>query len=789
MTKSNTIPKLNPNLWHLNNTGQLGGTPGIDINAIPAWQDYSGSGIKVAVLDTGVDTTHGDLRDNYLSDLDFDFLNNIEDGSYLTQPRYDAHGTFVSGLIAANGKGPGVVGVAYDAKFTSYANFNGKDTFKAFAKAADAGFDVMNNSWGSDIPFSLTFQNAPGLEAELEYAVANGRNGLGLNLVFAAGNGFSFNESFQELGFEWSREFGLADTNTDSLQNSRFTITVGAVDQDGTYRSPGEALGYTTPGASVLVSAPGTNVVSTDIQGAEGYNPNGDVYYSSGTSFASPIVSGVIALILEANPGLGYRDVKKILAYSARWNDQSEPDWMVNGATTHNGGGLLTNVNYGFGLVDATAAVRLAETWQTQSTLINETRVTGSPMTSVTAIPDESFIEFDFTLASGVDIESMELDFAIQHQELGDLIITLISPAGTESSLLYRLGDGRISEFLDAFHQRGEDAEPVELQHTFTSTQFMGESSGGVWTVRVEDAKKGDVGSVHWVGLKAYGARDEANETYIFTNDFGTVAAIDPSRQTVSNNAGSHTLNFAAVTDAIRLDLGDGSGLVAGSALTIAADTAISAVFTGDGSDLITLSEVGETVSTGRGSDTIVVTGTGVVDGGMGTDRVMLSAEREAYAIEAQDSALNLTMLQGGGTILARNVQYFDFADGADVLIAAVDGMQRQVASLYETLLGRAADFDGLVYWFDALASGVSAEAIASSFAQSDEFLRSDLMLPDSDFLQNLYRAVLNRDSDQEGFGYWAAQLDQGVSQSAIATSFALSQEAGGLTWDSIILV
>ena len=115
MTKTNEIPHLNPKLWHLNNTGQLGGTPGIDINVLPVWQDYRGTGIKVAVFDTGVDTTHGDLIGNYLPDLDFDFLNNTPDGSYLTQPVYDPHGTFVSGLIAANGQGPGVVGVAYDA--------------------------------------------------------------------------------------------------------------------------------------------------------------------------------------------------------------------------------------------------------------------------------------------------------------------------------------------------------------------------------------------------------------------------------------------------------------------------------------------------------------------------------------------------------------------------------------------------------------------------------------------------------------------------------------------------
>src|SRR5690606_37056929 len=126
-------------------------------------------------------------------------------------------------------------------------------------------------------------------------------------------------------------------------------------------------LGYTTPGAPVLVSAPGSDVVSTDFHDSDGYNPGELFAHQWGTSFAAPIVTGVVSLILQANPNLGYRDVQEILAYSARLNDLEDGSWQTNGAVDFNGGSLWTNYHYGFGFVDATAAVRLAETWRKQS--------------------------------------------------------------------------------------------------------------------------------------------------------------------------------------------------------------------------------------------------------------------------------------------------------------------------------------------------------------------------------------------------------------------------------------
>uniref|UniRef100_UPI002B41143D S8 family serine peptidase n=1 Tax=Photorhabdus africana TaxID=3097554 RepID=UPI002B41143D len=87
-----------------------------------------------------------------------------------------------------------------------------------------------------------------------------------------------------------------------------------------------------------------------------------------GTSFAAPIISGVVALMLEANPNLGYRDVQQILALSARKINDPSTAWSDNSSHSWNGGGMHTSNDYGFGQIDARAAVRLAESWMTQST-------------------------------------------------------------------------------------------------------------------------------------------------------------------------------------------------------------------------------------------------------------------------------------------------------------------------------------------------------------------------------------------------------------------------------------
>jgi subtilisin-like proprotein convertase family protein len=773
---------LRPALWHLHNQGQ-DGKPGIDINVLPVWEDYTGEGVKVVVFDTGVDATHPDLVGNFLPDYAYNFSTNSPGANYLDQANPHPHGTFVSGLIAATGAKVGLLGVAFGSKFSAYADFNGPESRSAFARAADEGFDVMNNSWGTDLPFQSTFHHQPKGLASMTYAVQHGRDGLGLNIVFAAGNAYSLVRVLEPLGYKWSGEFPMADANGSSYQNSRFVITVGALDRDGTYAAGEDALGYSTPGAPVLVSAPGTGVVSTNVSGPHGY---GDQLYAeaSGTSFAAPVVSGVIALMLEANPFLGYRDVKEILAYSALLNDLEDPSWKVNGASNHNGGGLLNNDNYGYGMVDATGAVRLAETWHKQSVFENEMMVNASDRTQ-TQIVDGGIIEYKFELSEGVNVETIELDFHITHAEFGDLVIELISPDGTSSMLLYRPTDGRATELTRALYEASggaiDESRLTNITHTLTSNDFFGESSAGTWTLRIADQKLGNTGVVHNLELRAYGSEASPDQTYIYTNDFALAAEMDASRTTLSNSTGTHALNLAAVTDAVTVDLSAGKAKITGTELTIAADTKINSVFTGDGADLVTLSPAGGKAVLGRGNDTASAL-KGEVDGGRGFDRLMLADALDQYRIIASDGAVSLSHKNSGDVLQANLVEFFTFGtNAADILILTTSAVEAQLARLYDLVLGRAADFEGLAYWTQRAEEGASLGAIASSFSASDEFATIGQTQSPDDFIDLLYTHMLRRDADTDGASYWAGRLADGVDRHEIAVSFALSNEAAAL--------
>ena len=460
--------------WHLLNTGQSGGTPGIDINVTQVWEDYTGQGVIVGVVDDGVEYTHQDLSANYDSSIDYDYGGN---DSNAFPSGSAAHGTAVAGLIAADDNGVGGVGVAYDATLTGYKIFGGSVTFGEFQdlfyrRVNDV--DISSNSWTFVGEFADNFQQSGWslIDSGINNAVTNGRGGLGTVILFAAGNGRTDGDS----------------SDYHNMQNARETISAAAVDNSG------NVSWYSNPGASLLVATPSNGgsagIFTTDRSGSLGY-AGGD-YTSSfgGTSAATPITSGVVALMLEANPNLGYRDVQEILAYSARLVDAGDSGWAWNGADNWNGGGLHTSHDYGFGLTDAFGAVRLAETWTLQSTRANEwATVTGSGGSF--SIVDNGTVSHAIDLPIGIDIDHVEVSLNVSHGRIGDLVIKLESPDGTESVIVDRPGKNPNSS-----SDRGSTASNINF--TFDSTNHWGETGVGTWTLTVEDHAVGNAGSFNW---------------------------------------------------------------------------------------------------------------------------------------------------------------------------------------------------------------------------------------------------------------------------------------------------
>ena len=288
---------------------------------------------------------------------------------------------------------------------------------------------MINNSWGST-PIFARSQNLAVARSfdrqtvdQYEQISETGRDGLGTVVVQSAGNDH-------------------LNANGDGINASRFTITVAAARDDGFTSS------YSNYGACVLVTAPagdraeegGRGIVTTDLLGREGYNlrldPHGRQDYTDdfgGTSAAAPIVTGVVALMLDANPELGWRDVQNILSLSATHTGseigggisgfETSP-WLVNGAANWNGGGMHYSQDYGYGMVDAYNAVRMAEAWSLfapAQTSANEESVTTSVEVDQ-PIEDLSTLEFQFTVDdSDLTIEHVELTLTLTHSAILDL--------------------------------------------------------------------------------------------------------------------------------------------------------------------------------------------------------------------------------------------------------------------------------------------------------------------------------------------------------------------------------
>jgi subtilisin-like proprotein convertase family protein len=578
--------------WYLRNTGQNGGAPGADINVLPAWNTVTGQGVTIIVNDTGTDYTNPDIAPNYDAVTSQSVDPPLNDG-YPFNPDGAPnifHGTWTAGLIAAANNDYGIVGVAYDATISAFhlldtlAVQNDPWGSVATVLSNTANFDVANNSWEFTSALADSVFNPDttiAVEALLT-AATTGRGGLGTINVFAAGNSFQ----------------GGDDTNLHAFQSSINAVTVAALNDDGNVNAPFGR--YSNPGASILVSAPGTDILSDTIVGqGDIADDSGALNFQSGlegTSFAAPLVSGVVALMLQANPRLGLRDVQEILAYTARQNDPLDPTWQINDAVNWNGGGLHVSNDYGFGLVDAAAAVALAKSWTTQDTANNRTiELVGVQSTGSIAATGSTF-SFMVPDSDSLTLNWVRVQLDFTFDTFDNIKVVLTSPGGASSVLLDQPDDGIGASAFDGSVQLSSD-------------QFWGQNSVGTWTVSFSEANPslGGVGTLYSAGLVLVGDPPASN-TYIYTNEYATAAAIDASRETLTDPGTSgDTLNLAAVTQACTIDLAAGTGgNIGGAPFVIGSGTRVTTVYAGSGDDTIAVNGLADSITSEGGSDTVV---------------------------------------------------------------------------------------------------------------------------------------------------------------------------------------
>ena len=461
--------------WHLQDDALYGSGSTEDINVEGVWSGGNlGEGITVAVVDDGIHHQHEDLTDNVDTAKNHDFAN--QGGIY--HP-FENHGTEVAGLIAARDNAIGMRGVAPRATIYGY-NFLQSSTFGDQVKAASLNADttaVSNNSWSSSIG-RAGLAVVPSLwEEAIETAVTTGYGGKGVFFVWGAGNDAS-------IGGHSSR----------NERTNFYAVTAAcAVGADGVRSS------FSEPGSNLWVCAPsgggGRSIATTT-------NHNRYTSGFSGTSASAPIVSGVAALVRKANNALTWRDVKLILAASARKNDADNDGWEEGADKYGDTGKYNFNHEYGFGVVDAQAAVTLADGWTNLPGLRKSTAQSGEIDISIPdadgVVPGTTATQ-KLTLDDHVDfIEYIQVILDITHDSVGDLDVEVESPSGAIS---------RLSPYFDPSKYSGGPPSswwlgPVRLG----SARHLGESSAGEWTLRVTDYISGaEQGTIDYWSITAYG--------------------------------------------------------------------------------------------------------------------------------------------------------------------------------------------------------------------------------------------------------------------------------------------
>jgi len=461
------------------NPSEVPSIVGNDLNLLTVYKRYmgynSGKPIILQIVDSGVDIHHEDLQANI--DLNRS-LDGADQGNPVPGGFYLPHGTMLAGIAAARAfNGVGVRGVAPFAKIAGsnwlvQQSLDGLDAAWLSGNGANE-IAVTNNSWGTYYTIDTFYEDI------MEEGVKTLRNGKGRIYVFASGNARADN----------------ADANIQYVINNRFALVVSALDYQN--RVPE----YSTPGANVWIAAyggasgvdKGPTIATTYPSGSATQTWDEDsnksyTYAMAGTSAAAPMVTGAVALILEACPNLGWRDVKYILAKTAQKVDNENEEWLTNSAGFH------FNRNYGFGLINTEAAIEMCH--HRYQNLPKQKSVEAT-FNAYLNLSTETNI--DLTIPDDIKAEWVETTIDIDSQNASDLDIYLTSPSGTRVQLI------KSGTKVDEYHI--PDPNWMNGGFRFSTGAFLDETTAGKWRVTVTNRQKRSA-QFKSVQLKIYGYKE-----------------------------------------------------------------------------------------------------------------------------------------------------------------------------------------------------------------------------------------------------------------------------------------
>ncbi|KAK6106499.1 Subtilase family protein [Brugia pahangi] len=462
-------------MWYLNAAAY---DRGLDHNVREAWDlGYTGRGVVVTILDDGLERTHPDIAPNYDAKASYDVNDRDEDPT----PRYDytdenRHGTRCAGEVAAIfNNSLCIVGIAYNARIGGIRMLDGDvtDAVEATSLAHNSDhIDIYSASWGPDDDGRTVDGPAKLTRRAFEKGIREGRRGLGSIFVWASGNGGKDADS----------------CNCDGYTNSIYTLSISSATEHGNIPWYSEACSSTLATAYSSGATGEKMIVTTDLH-------HSCTNAHTGTSASAPLAAGIVALTLEANPKLTWRDMQHIVVRTARPLNLRAGDWVTNGV------GKKVSHSFGFGLMDAGAMVRLANNW---TTVPEQRKCVVFYPARYKIVPHGNRLQLQL-YTDGCSsysrnkvgyLEHVQAIITLTAPKRGDIQIYLTSPSGTRSTLLAK---------------RARDTSRTGFREwAFMTTHNWGEMAVGLWTLEINNDGWDDAELIRW-DLVLYGTATEVS--------------------------------------------------------------------------------------------------------------------------------------------------------------------------------------------------------------------------------------------------------------------------------------
>ncbi|MBW4555881.1 MAG: S8 family serine peptidase [Trichormus sp. ATA11-4-KO1] len=491
--------------WYLSHNGGNQLAVGSHISVEQAWDITRGvRSVVVAVVDDSFDLNHPDFQGSGKIVAPRDLKKN----DFLPTPgdRETSHGTACAGLAIAEENGTGIVGVAPGCALMpirSTGFLDDESIEEMFNWAVEKGASIISCSWGaSAVYFPLSLRQ----RAAITRAATTGRNGKGCVILFAAGNANrpvngtvyerNWPDNFLRGNTDWLSGFSvhpdvIAIAAATSLNKKAAYSNWGtniALCAPSNNAPPGlsfQGRGFMNTQPAIATSLHGRGILTTDQVGAAGYDPGDFTSNFGGTSSATPIVAGVAALVLSANPDLTAQQVKFILEETADKIVDSDPDPQLGlreGTYNSNGHSQW----FGYGKINAARAVQAAQQLRTSvASASKQIRVGNS---SQLQIPDNhpQGIKSAIAIAESSIIKDIHITVNITHDFLGDLEIYLIAP-NNYRVLLQNRTLGRRTDLQTTYTMRSHPA----------LKRLLSISPRGNWQLWLIDYALQDVGKLN----------------------------------------------------------------------------------------------------------------------------------------------------------------------------------------------------------------------------------------------------------------------------------------------------